>query len=330
MSDLLTQDEINALIEQLNSGGSDDVPLASTTAEKKVTKYDFVNPTKFNREQLKTLSNIYEDYARSLSSFLTGFLRTSSTLEVTNVEGIQYRDFSAALSNPVIMAMVNVSPLKGSIILEISNNIGYAIIDRILGGPGFGIKKMREFSEVEKILLERVILQMINYLPEPWANFMAFKPRLEKIETNASFAQMIAPNDFIALVILGVKIGSSEGKISFCLPHLVLEPIMDRLYTQYAYKNQKDQDDNEVYREKLSEELEKTKVPVSAMIGRTNIMVSDFVGLQVGDIISLDNYVDSDLTIKVGHMNKFQAKAGTNRGRYAVQITALIEREDSK
>jgi flagellar motor switch protein FliM len=226
--------------------------------------------------------------------------------------------------------MVELQPLQGSIIVEMSSNVGYAIIDRILGGPGTGLRKMREFSEVEKILLERVMSQIINYLPEPWENVISIRPRLEKIETNASFAQIMAQTDIVALVLLSVKIGAAEGTISFCLPHLVLEPIMDRLYTRFWYTSQREKVDKTIYKEKLSQELEKARVPVSAVIGKTNVMVSDFVNLQVGDVIPLDNYVDSDLTIKVGDMNKFHAKPGTNRGKYAVQITALIEREDTK
>jgi flagellar motor switch protein FliM len=199
-----------------------------------------------------------------------------------------------------------------------------------LGGPGFGLRRLRDFSEVEKILLERVILQMLNFLPEPWENIIPIRPRLEKIETNPQFAQIIAPTDIVALVLLNVKIGSAEGTLSFCLPHLMLEPIMNRLYARFSYDTRKRQDDTAIYREKLSDELEKANVPVSAVVGRTQMMVSEFVNLQVGDVIPLDSYTDSDLIIKVGSMQKFHAKPGTNRGKYAVQITALIEREDAK
>ncbi|MCL2604354.1 MAG: flagellar motor switch protein FliM [Defluviitaleaceae bacterium] len=331
MGDILSQAEIDALLEQMNSGDAADTIMPLESAAKEARLYDWANPQKFNRDQLRTLENIFENFARNVTSFMTGYLRTSATIDVVNSEAIMYRDFNVALSSPCILAIVELQPLSGgSIIVEMSSNVGYAIIDRILGGPGFGLRKLREFSEVEKILLERVMLQMLNFLPEPWENIIPIRPRLEKIETNPQFAQIIAPTDFVALVLLNIKIGSAEGTLSFCLPHLMLEPIMDRLYARFSYDTRRRQDDTAVYREKLTEELEKAFVPVSAVVGRTQVMVNEFVNLQVGDVIPLDSYTDSDLIIKVGSMQKFHAKPGTNRGKYAVQITALIEREDTK
>jgi len=327
--EILSQAEIDALLNQMAQGGELSEPVTPTRNAKEARPYDFANPAKFNREQLRTLESIFENFARSVSSFMTGYLRTAVSLEVMSSEQIMYRDFNVALANPVILAMVGMIPLKGSIIIEISNNIGYAIIDRILGGPGLGLKKMRDFTETERILLERVILQMLTYMPEPWENVATIKPKLEKIETNAQFAQFIAPTDMIALVLLNIKIGSSEGTISICLPHLVLEPIMDRLYAKFWY-SQREEENKEIYREKLEIELEQAGVPVSVVIGKTNIMVNDFVNIQVGDIITLDSYVNSDVNVMIGNMLKFHAKPGISRGKNAVQITALVEREDSK
>lgn len=331
LGDILSQSEIDALLAAMNSGDAADVIAPTDESIKDAKLYDFKTPQKFNRDQLRTLENIFENYARNVTSFMTGYLRTSATIDVVNSEALMYRDFHVALSSPCILAIVELQPLTGgSIIVEMSSNIGYAIIDRILGGPGFGLRRMRDFSEVEKILLERVILQILNFLPEPWENVLAIRPRLEKIETNPQFAQIIAPTEMIALVSLNVKIGSAEGTLSFCMPHLMLEPIMNRLYARFSYDTRRKQEDTAIYREKLEEELEKARVPIAAVVGRTSVMVSEFVNWQVNDVIPLDSYTDSDLIIKIGDMNKFHAKPGTSRGKYAIQITDLIQREDAK
>ena len=330
MGDILSQSEIDALLNQMMSGdGGVAEPPPPVAKGTDARTYDFANPTKFNREQLRTLENIFENFARITSSFLTGYLRTSTHLEVTSSEEIMYRDFNVALANPVILSMIELSPLKGTVIADISSNVGYTIIDRILGGPGFGLSKLRDFSEIEKILLERVMLQILNFLPEPWEGVIPLRPKLEKIETNTQFAQIIAPTDKVALVVLTIKIGSSEGNISFCLPHRVLEPIVDRLYTRFGY-SRKEEEDKDIYREKLEVELERARVPVSVRVGSSKIMVSDFVNLQIGDIIPLNNYVTNDVDVMVGTMHKFGAKPGTSRGKYAVQITNLVEREESE
>ena len=329
MGDILSQSEIDALLQQMMAGdGISDAPPPQTKNVGDARPYDFANPSKFNREQLRTLENIFDNFARSTSSFLTGYLRTAAHLEVSSSEEIMYRDFNVALANPVILSMIELAPLKGTVIADMSSNVGYAIIDRILGGPGFGITKMRDFSEIEKILLERVMLQILNFLPEPWEGVLPIRPRLEKVETNTQFAQIIAPTDKVALVVLTIKVGSSEGNISFCLPHRVLEPIVDRLYTRFWY-SQREEENKDLYRERLEIELERARVPVSVQVGRTHIMVSDFVDLKVGDIIPLDSYVTNDVKVMVGNMHKFHAKPGTSRGKYAVQITDLVEREES-
>jgi flagellar motor switch protein FliM len=329
MGDILSQSEIDALLNQMMSGdeGAGDAPPPMTKA-KEARNYDFSNPSKFNREQLRTLETIFDNFARSTSSFLTGYLRTATHLEVSSSEEIMYRDFNVALANPVVLSMIELAPLKGTVIADLSSNVGYAIIDRILGGPGFGLNKMRDFSEIEKILLERVMLQILSFLPEPWESVIPLRPRLEKIETNTQFAQIISPTDKVALVVLTIKIGSSEGNISFCLPHRVLEPIVDRLYMRLWFA-QREEENKDLYRERLEVELERAKVPVSVQVGRSKIMVSDFVNLQVGDIIPLDSYVTSDVDVYIGSMHKFRAKPGTSRGKFAVQITDLIEREES-
>lgn len=329
MGDILSQSEIDALLNQMMSGDESITDAPPPVKAKEARAYDFANPSKFNREQLRTLENIFDNFARSTSSFLTGYLRTSTHLEVSSSEEIMYRDFNVALANPVILSMIELAPLKGTVIADMSSNIGYAIIDRILGGPGFGISKMRDFSEIEKILLERVMLQILSFLPEPWEGVLPLRPRLEKIETNTQFAQIIAPTDKVALVVLTIKIGSSEGNVSFCLPHRVLEPVVDRLYTRFWY-GQKEEENKDMYRERLEIELERAKVPVSVQVGKSKIMVNDFINLQVGDIIPLDSYVTSDVDVLVGSMHKFHAKPGISRGRFAVQITDLIEREELK
>jgi len=100
------------------------------------------------------------------------------------------------------------------------------------------------------------------------------------------------------------------------------------LYTRFWYA-QREEENKDMYRERLEIELERAKVPVSVQVGKAKLMVSDFVNLQVGDIIPLDSYVSSDVNVMVGTMHKFHAKPGTSRGKFAVQITDLIEKEES-
>ncbi|MDR1689588.1 MAG: flagellar motor switch protein FliM [Clostridiales bacterium] len=327
MGDILSQSEIDALLNSLSSGSAASSGLLGDPKAKKTVDYDFARPSKFNKEQLKTLEIIFENYARMVSSFLTGYLRTTTNIEVANAELLTYNDFNASISNPVILAVVELSPLKGLIILDLSANIGYSIIDRILGGPGLALEKLRDFSEIEVILLERLVSQMLVYLIEPWESITNIQPKLMRLETNSQFAQIISPGEMIALVTLNIKVGSVEGYMNFCLPHYCMEPIMDRLNTGYRFGYISEEADD-TFKETLESRLERAMIPVSVTIGRTNVSVGEFIGLQVGDIIPLDSYYTSDMDVLVGNLLKFRAKPGVSKGKNAIQITTLVRKEE--
>lgn len=328
MGDVMTQEEIDELLKALNKGevNIDDV---SESHEKQIKDYDFARPSKFGKDQLRALEIIFDNYARLVSSYLSGYLRTHAQVDVVNAEQLIYSEFTNSLSNPVILAIVDFEPLKGSIVLEISASIGYCIIDRILGGRGETLQKLRDFSEIEKILLERIIYQLLGFMKEPWENVLDLNPKLDKIETNSQFAQIIPPNDMTAFVTLSIKVGEVEGFINICIPYLVIEPVMSKLNTKYWFGS-KEQDGSDIYKEKIASSLEHAKVPISAILGRTYITVGEFISLQVGDVIKIDSFVNSDLDIKVGNLLKFHAKPGIRKGKNAIQITSIIRKEEDK
>lgn len=334
MADILSQSEIDLL---LNSLSGDEASSASNSSSKDeddvetknsvIKEYNFARPPKFNKEQLRTLEIIFDNYARLVSSFLTGYLRTSTVIEVSSAEQLTYREFSNSLPNPVILSIFEMLPLKGSVILELSAGIGYSIIDRILGGPGLGLQRLRDFSEIEKVLIKRVVGQMLNYLIEPWENVVAIKPKLEKIETNPQFAQIISPNEMIALVSLKIKVGSVEGFMNFCIPHMVIESVMPNLNTRFWFVSSVEEERLN-YKDTMGDDIEETDISVRSILGKTYISVNEFVDLQVGDVITLDSYVDSDLTVLVGDKPKFYGKPGIVKRKNAVLITGAVGKEN--
>ena len=127
------------------------------TNEKKVKDYDFKRPAKFSKEHLRTLEMIYEHYGRLLSTTLPLYLRKNVQVSVANSETVTYSEFSNALSNPVILGVINFLPLQGTIILELQANIGFSFIDRMLGGEGTGLDKPRPFTDIEMPLIEKLV-----------------------------------------------------------------------------------------------------------------------------------------------------------------------------
>ena len=299
MGDVLNQDEIDSLLRALSSGELD-VDEMKDKDEKQVKDYDFARPSKFSKEHLRTLEIIFEHYGRLLSTNLPVYLRKNVQVDVMNSEAVTYQEFSNALSNPVLLGIVNFAPLQGNIIVEIASNLGYAIVDRMLGGAGTPLEKTREFSEIELLIIERIMTICINLLREPWESVVEIHPRLERIET--------------------------KGLMNICLPFITLEDVMDKLNTKYWYSTLQEKDE-QVYSDTIEALISKAPMPVKAVLGNSAISVNDFINLQIGDIIRLDTKVDEELSVYVGSIKKFTALPGASGDDYAVRVTSVIREE---
>ncbi|WP_129596947.1 flagellar motor switch protein FliM [Anaerophilus nitritogenes] len=327
MSDVLSQSEIDALIQALSSGEVDAQEITAETQEAKVKKYDFRRPDKFAKDQLRTLQIIHENFARLLNTFLSGYLRSLAQVEVLSVEQLSSHEFINSVSNPAVLSIIEFAPLEGQIILDITAEVAFVIIDRILGGNGKPIEETRSFTEIEISLLKKLVKQILKLFQEPWENVIELKPKLEKIETNSQFAQIVSPSETIALVTLSIKIGEVEGMVNLCIPHLVIEPILPKLNTRLWFTNTNKErtiEDEEI----LVHRIEKTQTSIRAVLGSTHITVSEFLDLQIGDVIELDTLIQEPVKILVGNKLKYYGKPGSKKKKMAIQIEDVIEKGD--
>ena len=325
MADVLSQSEIDALLKQLSTGEIDASEISEESTVK-IKDYDFARPAKFSKEHLRTLEIIFENFGRLVSSNLPAYLRKNVQIDVMNSEAVTYSEFSNALSNPVLLGIVNFNPLNGNIIIELASNLGFTIIDRMLGGMGDPLDKPREFSEIELSVLERIFNILVDLLIEPWENVIEIHPRLERIETNSQFAQIISPSEMIAIITIHMTIGTVEGLMNICLPFMTLEDIMDKLNTKYWFSTMQNKD-SDSYMEFIETAINKARIPIKALLGRSSISVMDFINLQVGDIIKLDSHMDEELDVYVGNIVKFKALPGSGAENYAVKVTEIIREE---
>lgn len=325
MGEVLSQNEIDSLLSAL-SNGELDADEIKDSGEKQVKDYDFARPAKFSKEHLRTMEIIFEHYGRLLSTNLPAYLRKTIQVEVMNSEAVTYSEFSNSMSNPVLLGIVNFAPMPGSIIIDLASNLGYAMVDRMLGGAGVPLERTRDFSEIELLIIERIMNVCINLLREPWENVAEIHPRLERIETNSQFAQFISPSEMIAIITINMKIGDVEGLMNICLPYITLEDVMDKLNTKYWFSTMQARGDQE-YTEVIESIINKAPMPVKAVLGQSVISVSDFINLQVGDIIRLDRKVEDELDVYVGNIKKFTALPGASGEQYAVRVTSVVREE---
>ena len=325
MSETLTQEEIDKLLKAFSTGELD-ADDYKENKEKEVKLYNFKRPSKFSKEHLRTLENIFEHYGRLLYTNLPAYLRKNIQVEVMNAEAQAYSEFSNALSNPVLLGIVNFAPLRGNVIMELASNLGYAVVDRMLGGEGNSIERKREFTEIELIIIERIMTICVDLLREPWQNVVNLLPRLERIETNPQFAQLISPSEMVAIITISITIGEVNGLMNVCLPYITLEEVMDKLNIKYWFSAMEQKDENS-YEEAIEILIQRSEIPIRAVLGNSTISVNDFANLQLGDIIKLDSTISDELEVVVGKMRKFKALPGTTNDNYAVRVTSVIREE---
>jgi len=163
LAEVLSQKEIDALLSALGDGDVSVDDIKEEQKEVKIKNYDFKSPKKLAKDQLKTLSIIHDNYARVLSTDLSGYLRVITEIEVSSVEELSYYEFNNSISNPAMIAVINFEPLPGQIILETSSKLAYTMIDRILGGDGLYEEENRDFSEIELIILSKLVKNIVSY-----------------------------------------------------------------------------------------------------------------------------------------------------------------------
>lgn len=327
MGDILSQNEIDRLLQQLNTGELDVKEFSKDTTEKKIRNHDFRRPSKFAKDHIRTLSIINENYARLLTNFLSGYLRTLVQVDVQTVQPLQYSEFTNSIANPAVLGIVNFDPLPGSIVFEINPTIAYCLIDRILGGKGAEVDRVRGFTEIELAILMRLMTQMLSLMREPWENVTEIRPVLDRIETNAQFAQLMSPNEMVALVTFTAKIGEVEGLFNICIPHMVVEPVMPKLSTKLWFSLIEKGSTKET-RESIENRVRDTSIPVIAVLGRTQLSVQEFLMLQEGDVLPLNSNIDGKLEVYTGDILKFYGKPGVRNKKTAIKITDIVRTEE--
>ncbi|MFC4775386.1 flagellar motor switch protein FliM [Paenibacillus sp. GCM10023252] len=323
MVDVLSQNEIDALLAALSSGEMDAEDLKKEDTQKKVRIYDFKRAVRFSKDHIRSLTRIHENFARYLTTYFSAQLRTFVQINVVQVEQLPYDEFIRSIPKMTILNIFEAEPLEGRMVLEVNPNVAYAMLDRLLGGQGTAPSKINALTEIETIVIEKIFSRTFESLQEAWKTVIDISPRLEALETNPQFMQIVSPNETIALISLSTKIGDTTGMINLCIPHVVIEPIMPRLSAHHWFVSQKKaRVPAEV--EMLEQRVSKAKLPIVAELGESSISVQEFLGLNIGDVITLNKPIGEGLHIKVGEKLKFIGSPGSMKERLAVQVDEVV------
>jgi len=338
MSDILTQEEVDALLNAVSTGQFAAEPEAESSSkletatqvtpskpEKQVSLYDFRRPDRVSKDQMRALQNLHDGYARLLATTLSSYLRALVEIDIVSVDQLTYTEFMMSVPNPSCLYIFQMEPLEGAAIIEVNPSLVFFIVDRLFGGQGKPTENNRELTDIEKSVLTKIVERALNNLKETWEHVGIFTPRIESYETNAQFVQIAPPNETVILISLEVRMKHGAGLISLCFPYMMLETVITKLSGESWIAGQRTT--TQETRRLIEAELASTDLTATAVIGETGLSVKDLLQLQAGDVLVLEKPADSDLVLRLGDKPKFLGKVGLVGRNKSFQITAIIERE---
>lgn len=229
MAEILSQQEIDALLSALHNG---ELQASDVTEKKeKVKVYDFKRAMRYSKEQLRSITRIHENFTRLLTSYLSAQLRSFVQIEIDLVDQVNYQEFIASIPSRTILNVFEMKPMDEKLVMEINPQVAYAILERLLGGQGDPSTRSGSLTEIETVLIQKIFSQAFEMYQEAWKNIEKIKVKWEAIESNPQFIQIASPNETVIIIALRTTIGEITGRMTLCLPHLIVEPVLPKLST---------------------------------------------------------------------------------------------------
>ncbi len=329
MADVLSQSQIDALLNSLNSpdGEKASEKLAEEEESRKIKKYDFKTPKKFTRDRLKLVFSVYENFARVVSSYLTSMMRLSCQVEMVDIEEQKYFEFNNALSENDIVAMLDGSVNNGSddsetLMVQMSNSVIYSFIDRMIGGSGDadGVDTEGGFTDIEISLFENIMVHILPIMEESWQSYFDVSFEFDKIETNPRLIQSIQADEVVVIVVLNVEIKDTTGTFNICIPGSLMEDVF-KLADQQAVTGRKKEHQDELSKEEILDSIKDSSLQIRAFLGEASILLEDVYSLKPGDVINLRKPKDSEVAVYVEDKPWYKGRLGEKKGNVAVKIT---------
>ncbi len=324
MKDVLSQAEIDSLLESLISGKVTAEQLEKDTEQQKLKSYDFRRPNKFSKEHIKTLHMLHQSYARLLTNFLSGLLHSSIHIEVASVGQFTYEEFTRSVVTPTLLTVFKYTPLKGNAVLETNAHFLMPLIDLMLGGPGEAPDTLQELTDIELTVARGVIDKILSQLTVVWQDIVKGAPEIVGMEQNPHLQQLLSPNDIVLVITFSTVIAEeNRGLMNLCLPFNFLEPVLSKFSVNQFTQMLQDKEEEDI--RAVEYWLKAADVELSALVGNSTISVKDFLELQIGDVLILDRKQGQDFDLYVQEQLKFKVQAGTIGQKMAVQVVSLAE-----
>lgn len=337
MAEVLSQSQIDALLNSMQAGGDAESAVeekVEVKEEKKYKKYDFYSPKKFTRDRLRLLQNIYENYSRVVSSRISSVVRTSSQVELIGIEEQRYYEFANSLNETDVLTLIQAESVEGTstepILMKVETGTMLCMIDHMLGGleEDNGDFSSYTYTDIELSIYQVMVEYMIDVMKDAWSNYIDLTFALDRLETNPTMMQEISRDESVAIVLLDIQVGSVSGNVSICMPDSVLSGIF-KILDKRTVKDGADEEERELAAQNVFENIKKTSLEIKAELGKSQLSLRDVYSLQVGDVINLNKPKDSEVYLNIADKTWFRGYLGTSSKNMAIKISGVSGQSSS-
>lgn len=329
MAEVLSQSQIDALLNSMRSGG-DGEKAEEKQPEKKYRKYDFTTPRKFTKDRIKMLNGIFENYTRVISSRLNAQLRTNCEITVESIEEQKFYEFNNALTEGDVLAMVNVTihprsedgktiMAEDPVMVYLSTSTALGMMDHMMGSESDAEREVPmgyAYTDLELQLYEYLIRDIIALMGSSWENYVPITFEYERTQVNPTLVSLLNLDETVVLVDMKLTFAQSEGRMSVVLPGSVLMSVFGEVNRESMGRKMASEDNSE----EIFDRLRDSTLEIIAELGDTQLSLSDIYHLNVGDVVNLGRSKDSPVFLEIGGYQWFTGRMGTHKKNMAIKI----------
>jgi len=318
-NDLLSQDEIDALLHGVD-GGDVETEGGDDQVDGEARQYDFASQDRIVRGRMPTLEMINERFARHFRISLFNMLRRTAEISVSGIQMLKFGEYVHSLFVPTSLNLVKVKPLRGTSLFVIDPKLVFMVVDNFFGGSGRHAKiEGRDFTPTEWRVVHMLLKQAFKDMQEAWAPVLDIEYDYQASEVNPQFANIVSPTEVVVISTFHIDLEGGGGDMHVTMPYSMIEPIRDLLDAGV----QSDRSDiDERWTKSLQEEMRSASVDISSTFLDTEISLGDVVNLKAGDIIPVE--LPEEVTLIVEDIPVFTGSFGVSHGHMSVKVKEKI------
>ena len=321
INDILTQDEIDALLHGVNSGDVETHSEGGSAADGQAKSYDFATQDRIVRGRMPTLEMINERFARYFRINLFNLLRRSAEISIGGIQMLKFSEYVHSLFVPTSLNLVKVKPLRGTALFVIDPKLVFILVDNYFGGDGKYHTKIegREFTPTEMRVIEMLLTLVFKDLKEAWTPVMPIDFEYTNSEVNPQFANIVSPSEVVVVTTFHIELEGGGGDLHITMPYSMVEPIREILDAG-VQSDRSDIDERWVH--SLREDMKDAEVEVSSTLLKVQISIKDILSMKPGDVIQVD--LPEKAIVLVEDIPLFRGYYGVYEGMNAVKVSEPI------